>query len=78
VSKLITEKLGDWYVVDEEKRGVDSRDEAKHTERIDPLFVEKMISYAARPAMTERRVQNTGWFDGNKRSFRRPPANRDT
>jgi len=30
-------------VVDGEKPGVDSRDEGKHTERNDLLFVEKMI-----------------------------------
>jgi len=30
-------------VVDEEKPGVDSRDEGKHTGRNDPLFVEKMM-----------------------------------
>ena len=44
----------DWCVVDEEKPGVDYRDEGKHTGRNDLLFVEKMIRYDTRCCLNVR------------------------
>ena len=35
--------LGDWYQVDEEKLGVDSRDKVKHIENNDLLFAEMTL-----------------------------------
>ena len=39
----MSQSLGDWYEVDEEKLGVGSRDKVKHAERKDPLFPGKMM-----------------------------------
>ena len=41
-------KLRNWYQneVDEEIKGVDSRDKVKHNERSDPLILERMMKVA--------------------------------
>ena len=49
----VSRNLGDWYVVDEEKSGVDSRDAVKHI----LLFAEMMFA-GGRASVTKDHVTN--------------------
>ena len=42
----MSRKGRNWYQVDEEIKGVDSRVKVKHTERSDQLFLDRMMSVA--------------------------------
>jgi len=48
VKEYISRKWRNWYQneVDEETKGVDSRDKVKHNERSDQLFLERMMKVA--------------------------------